>query len=63
MKKQERKAFIAIALMAAFLSLAAGIVTAVMAVQHMKNAFGAVYEADPEAAQVRRGTVMRRQRH
>ena len=49
MKKQGRNTLIAIALMAAFLSLAAGIVTAVMAVQHMKNAFGAVYEADPEA--------------
>ncbi len=58
MKKQERKVFIAIALMAAFLSLAAGIVTAVMAVQHMKNAFGAVYEADPEAARLISGVLL-----
>ena len=58
MKKQGRNTLVAIALMAAFLSLAAGIVTAVMAVRSMKNAFGAVYEADPEAARLLSGVLL-----
>ena len=60
MKKRGRKAFIAIALMAVFLSLTAGIGTAVMAVQSMKNVFGAVYEADPEAARLLSGVLLSR---
>ena len=52
MNRQKKTVLISLALAASCLSLAAGILTAAMASASLKNALGAVYEADPGAARL-----------